>query len=134
MGNAQGSSSSENKKKCRTKVKAINGMHLSLLKLRSKSGSKRRKSKESQSYSKENEENDVEMTNNGNVGKQYLTSEEVKNIQDTWPYLQIHLNSILHEAFLSMFTENPDIKDKFFAFKDYTIDDLRNHDPNKGRE
>merc|ERR1739838_1158129 len=51
-----------------------------------------------------------------------LTIDEINHIQDTLPYVNIHMNEILNEAFITMFTLNPDIQDKFF--KDHiAIDD-----------
>ena len=47
------------------------------------------------------------------------------NFQDTLPYVRLNLNLILHDAFINMFTLNPDIKAKFFTFKDYSIQDLK---------
>jgi hypothetical protein len=44
----------------------------------------------------------------------------------------MHLDSILNETFLNLFIENPDIKDKFFAFKDYTVEDLRKPESDNG--
>lgn len=40
-----------------------------------------------------------------------------------------HLHDILSDSFLELFAEKPDIKDKFFEFRNYTIEDLRKHQP-----
>ncbi len=55
----------------------------------------------------------------------YLSPEETKNIQDTLPYVTMHMHEILNEAFINLFALNPDIKDKFFTFKDSTPEDLK---------
>ena len=36
----------------------------------------------------------------------------------------------MNEAFINMFQENPDIKAKFFALKDYTVEGLKKRDFN----
>ena len=72
----------------------------------------------------------------GNTGKTpkafpSLTIDEINHIQDTLPYVNIHMNEILNEAFITMFTLNPDIQDKFF--KDY-IATAADSDEFKGEE
>ena len=72
----------------------------------------------------------------GNAGKTpkafpSLTIDEINHIQDTLPYVNIHMNEILNEAFITMFTLNPDIQDKFF--KDY-IATAADSDEFKGEE
>ena len=61
----------------------------------------------------------------------YMTKEEIQSIHDTLPYITMHMHEILNEAFVNMFTLNPDIKDKFFSLKDVTIEELKNMDPSK---
>eukprot|EP00093_Oithona_nana_P004249 04249.XXX_196266_196911_1 [CDS] Oithona nana genome sequencing. len=60
-----------------------------------------------------------------NLSNQLLKPDEVRDIQDTLPYVRLHLNAILHDAFINMFALNLDIKAKFFTFKDYSIQDLK---------
>ena len=60
-----------------------------------------------------------------NLSNQLLKADEVRDIQDTLPYVRLHLNAILHDAFINMFALNLDIKAKFFTFKDYSIQDLK---------
>ena len=63
------------------------------------------------------------MENNGRLHSKIiptLTVEETHHIEDTLPYVNMHMNEILNEAFINMFTLNPDIQDKFF--KDYATE------------
>ena len=46
-------------------------------------------------------------------------------LKNSWLYLEKDLNSILTEAFLEMFSDNPDIKSKFFQFRNHSIEDLK---------
>ena len=73
------------------------------------------------------------MGNTGKTPKAFpsLTIDEINHIQDTLPYVNIHMNEILNEAFITMFTLNPDIQDKFF--KDY-IATAADSDEFKGEE
>eukprot|EP00095_Tigriopus_kingsejongensis_P008926 maker-scaffold199_size265817-snap-gene-0.11 protein:Tk08926 transcript:maker-scaffold199_size265817-snap-gene-0.11-mRNA-1 annotation:"globin x" len=57
-----------------------------------------------------------------------LTDEEIDNIQKSWPHLKKHIIPILTQAFLELFTENPDVKDKFLGFRNYSIADLQRHE------
>ena len=36
-------------------------------------------------------------------------------LQDTWPYVKMHMDCILQEAFVNMFHEHPHIKDMFYS-------------------
>ena len=47
------------------------------------------------------------------------------HLQETWPIIRPQLHDILNRAFLDLFMENMDVKDKFQAFRDFTIEDLR---------
>ena len=49
----------------------------------------------------------------------------VSLFQDTWPHLRSHIEQICTDAFLAMFEDNPDVKDKFYDFRDYTVEDLK---------
>ena len=39
-------------------------------------------------------------------------------LQETWAYMEMYMDNILHEAFVNMFQENPDLKEKFIASKE----------------
>ena len=39
--------------------------------------------------------------------------------------MQGHVKNILTSAFLELFSENPDVKDKFMGFKNYSVEDLQ---------
>lgn len=118
------------------------GIHVKLLKLRRHKDSNERKAAsdiksssqtiESSRKSQEESSSSCEINNGYKKHKmptilkeEPLTMDEVRNLQETWPYIHLHLDSILRETFLALFMDNPDIKDKFFAFKDYTVEDLK---------
>ena len=93
------------------KIQAISVLHMKLRKFRN-----RRKPRE---------KSQMPMTKPVNLSNQLLKPDEVRDIQDTLPYVRLHLNAILHDAFINMFALNLDIKAKFFTFKDYSIQDLK---------
>ena len=43
------------------------------------------------------------------------------------------MNKILQQAFLDLFTENPDIKDKFMGFRNYIVEELRRSEKGSGK-
>ena len=54
-------------------------------------------------------------------------------LQDTWPHLRAHVETICLDSFMAMFEDNPDVKDKFFQFRDYTIEDLKKPEHQLGK-
>ena len=36
-------------------------------------------------------------------------------LQETWAYMEMYMDNILHEAFVNMFQENPELKEKFVS-------------------
>lgn len=57
----------------------------------------------------------------------------VSLFQDTWPHLRSHIEQICTDAFLAMFEDNPDVKDKFYDFRDYTVEDLKKPEQQMGQ-
>ena len=45
--------------------------------------------------------------------------------QESWQFIRPNITEVLTHAFLDLFLENLEIKDKFEAFRGYTIEDLR---------
>lgn len=112
MGNSQANSSIEENGQD-NKIKSISNIHMKLMRFKKRS--------------KKNLQVKVEEIPPSCEPKkqQFLSVDDTKNIQDTLHYVNMHMHEILNEAFLNMFSLNPDIKEKFFAFKDATIEDLR---------
>lgn len=63
------------------------------------------------------------------ISHKYFDMDEVEQLRECWSHMEGHLHDILSDSFLELFAEKPDIKDKFFEFRNYTIEDLRKHQP-----
>jgi len=50
---------------------------------------------------------------------------EIQCIQETWPDVQVHLNGILWDTFVSIFTAHPTIKERFKFLNAFDIDSLK---------
>ena len=123
MGNSQGVSSGDPAEKKIHQISAISSVHMKLRKFRA-----RRKLRE-----KKPAAGTPILISKAPTNSQLLKLDEVRDIQDTLPYVRLHLNAILHDAFINMFVLNPDIKAKFFTFKDYSIQDLKIQEGRKKR-
>ena len=54
-----------------------------------------------------------------------LLEDEISLIKETWEFIRSNITEVLTAAFINLFLEHLEIKDKFEAFRGYTIEDLR---------
>ena len=55
-------------------------------------------------------------------------------MQDTWPYVKMHMDCILQEAFVNMFHEQPHIKDKFYSMEAQDLNTFAVNDVNESSD
>ena len=126
MGNVNGNSSPTEGNKRPNTIKTISNLQMKLLRLKNKNKAPPKIHQDCLKVQ--------ESKYNGYIQgstKVYLTKEEIQSLRDTLPYITMYMHDILNEAFIAMFTLNPDIKDKFFSLKDVTIEELRDENHRK---